>query len=72
MDSDSQGGGQLGKNPRAYKSEKRNRELAQQKKREAKRLLRLGKKEGEPDTEAVVDGIEPAAGEPAPKEPDGQ
>lgn len=68
----------MGKNPRAYKSEKRNREVAQQKKREAKRLQRLGKprEDGEADGTlgegAVTDGIEPAVAVAGDKETDGQ
>ncbi len=62
----------MGKNPRAYKSEKRNREVAQQKKREAKRLQRLSRKEGTPESGVTVDGIEPLPVDAPPDEPQGQ
>ncbi len=55
----------MGKNPRAYKSEKRNRELSLQKKREEKRLQRLNRAKEEEASQqaeaagtAVVEGSE--------------
>ncbi len=59
----------MAKNPRAYHSEKRKKELARQKKQEEKRLNRLNKK-----TESDEDGVstgETEAAEGADTEPAG-